>query len=194
VNLAALIALGVKLDARDFATRFPEPMLVVRKRSTDPAPAGSPSASDLDWRAGTRAGGSPIGGGFNTAMQAPGERKSLSAVGWLATATVEPIKKSLRNPFEGMITIGRAPNNDICLYVSSVSKLHAYFRREGGKWVLRDKQSSNGTFVNGQRLKPEDPIAVEDGAQILFGPDAEALFKQPLSLHTFLVQVQKLGK
>jgi hypothetical protein len=195
VNVGALIAIAKTMDARDFATRFPDPMLVVRKRGGADetgiitAKNEMTSKHDLDWKQGTKVGRpSPF------ATQTGDKTPAPLAHGGLTSAAVEPIAKSRRNPFEGMITIGRAPNNDVCLHVASVSKLHAYFRREGGKWVLRDKSSSNGTFVNGERLKVEEGIVIEDGANLLFGPDAECLFKLPLSLHAFLIQVDKLGK
>ena len=184
VNIAALVAIAAKSGAGDFANRFPNPMLVVRKRTADTTHLAH--ATDLDWKQGTRAGG------FNTQRNGPGERRSATPSSAIGEASVEPVAKSTRNPFDGMITIGRAPNNDIILHLSSVSKLHGYFRREGTKWLLQDKGSSNGTIVNGARLKPEEACALDDGAHVLFGPDADCLFKLPLSLHAFLVQLAKL--
>ena len=45
-------------------------------------------------------------------------------------------------------TIGRATDNDIVLNDFSVSRRHAYLRRENGVWILRDNQSTNGVRVN----------------------------------------------
>ncbi len=47
-------------------------------------------------------------------------------------------------------TIGRATDNDIVLNDFSVSRRHAYLRRENGVWILRDNHSTNGVRVNDQ--------------------------------------------
>jgi EAL domain-containing protein (putative c-di-GMP-specific phosphodiesterase class I) len=54
--------------------------------------------------------------------------------------------------------IGRLPGLGLCLPCTSVSKLHAELLFQGrGLWV-RDLGSTNGTFVNGHRIK--DPTAL----------------------------------
>jgi adenylate cyclase len=62
-------------------------------------------------------------------------------------------------------TIGRATDNDIVLNDFSVSRRHAYLRRENGVWVLRDNHSTNGVRVN-DRPVPESPVADGDAATI----------------------------
>jgi pSer/pThr/pTyr-binding forkhead associated (FHA) protein len=98
----------------------------------------------------------------------------------------EPLVKSLRNPYAGMITVGRAPNNDICLPVRSVSKLHAYFQRDGACWRLRDSMSSFGTFLGGERLAGDRSAPVENGVEVAFGPDSSCTFVTAGGLHAFL--------
>ena len=73
-------------------------------------------------------------------------------------------KRDDGNPFGSMITIGRAPNNDIVLPAPSVSKFHAFLREEAGSLLLVDANSSNGTFVNGVRLEPHaaTPLSLQD--------------------------------
>ncbi len=61
-------------------------------------------------------------------------------------------------------TIGRAPGNDIILSDPSISRHHAQFRFEAGRWVIEDKNSSLGTYVNGRRIRWPQPIA--DGDQL----------------------------
>ncbi len=74
-------------------------------------------------------------------------------------------------------TLGRDPANDIHLQHPTVSSRHAEIRRDGKAFEILDAGSSNGTFVNGarirrQRLNPGDRIAlgaihlVFDGATI----------------------------
>jgi adenylate cyclase len=63
-------------------------------------------------------------------------------------------------------TIGRATDNDIVLNDFSVSRRHAYLRRENEIWVLRDNHSTNGVRVN-DRPMPE--CSVGDGDEITIG-------------------------
>lgn len=51
------------------------------------------------------------------------------------------------------ITLGRDPGNDIVLRDAKVSRHHARIVYERGFYVLHDLSSSNGTFVNGRRIK-----------------------------------------
>ncbi|HET8630766.1 MAG TPA: FHA domain-containing protein [Thermomicrobiales bacterium] len=50
------------------------------------------------------------------------------------------------------LTIGRGVSNDIVTADPRASRLHAEVRREGADVVLVDPGSTNGTFVNGQRV------------------------------------------
>jgi pSer/pThr/pTyr-binding forkhead associated (FHA) protein len=52
------------------------------------------------------------------------------------------------------VTVGRSPDNTICIGDVSVSSHHAELVREGdaGDYLLRDLQSTNGTRVNGQSI------------------------------------------
>ncbi len=63
------------------------------------------------------------------------------------------------------VRIGRAPDNEICLPDSHVSRYHAQFERRGGTYIVADFGSKNGIVVNGEqktehRLKRGDKIQV----------------------------------
>ena len=57
-------------------------------------------------------------------------------------------KECLEYP-EGLWTIGRDPECDICLDVTTVSNRHATLSHINGQWMLSDLNSTNGTLVNG---------------------------------------------
>lgn len=79
------------------------------------------------------------------------------------------IKKREGALFSGHIGIGRTPNLDVCIPRHGISKFHAYFSlgpTEG--YMLTDKDSKNGTFVNGERLKPGVATSVQTNAEIRF--------------------------
>jgi ABC-type multidrug transport system ATPase subunit/pSer/pThr/pTyr-binding forkhead associated (FHA) protein len=76
--------------------------------------------------------------------------------------------------------VGRDPSNDVPLQHPTVSNFHAEIRRQNGELTLVDKASTNGTFVNGQRvqrhvLKAGDRISV-GAVQLVFNG---AQFEQP---------------
>jgi predicted component of type VI protein secretion system len=49
-------------------------------------------------------------------------------------------------------TIGRGADCDIVIDNSGVSELHARIRRQGNALIVEDAKSTNGVFVNGQRV------------------------------------------
>jgi DNA-binding NtrC family response regulator len=77
------------------------------------------------------------------------------------------------------ITVGKSRSCDVVLPDESVSRVHAEIRREGESYRLRDRGSTNGSFVGGARvtdayLKPGDVLGVGK-VQLRFMPrDARA--------------------
>ncbi|HLJ05401.1 MAG TPA: SpoIIE family protein phosphatase [Acetobacteraceae bacterium] len=65
------------------------------------------------------------------------------------------------------ITIGRSAPSELILEGSTVSRRHCKFERAGDRIVITDLGSTNGTFVNGERI--EVPIALDDGARLSIG-------------------------
>ena len=53
---------------------------------------------------------------------------------------------------EPLVTIGRVSNNTIQLHDTEISRTHAELCRQEEGYVLRDLDSSNGTFVNSSRV------------------------------------------
>jgi pSer/pThr/pTyr-binding forkhead associated (FHA) protein len=70
--------------------------------------------------------------------------------------------------------IGRADYNDLVIPDESVSTTHAKLQRREGVWVLVDLDSTNGTFVDGERVKGEAPLG--PGVTVRFG-DIALLFE-----------------
>ena len=78
--------------------------------------------------------------------------------------------------FPGKITVGRTTNNDCIVREGRVSKLHAWFVREGEITTLVDAESSNGTFVNGARLPKLGRVALKPRDQVAFGSQARFVY------------------
>src|SRR5258708_39861565 len=67
--------------------------------------------------------------------------------------------------------VGRttAPMCSQTLHHPHVSGVHAVLRWTGQAWELKDLNSLNGTFLDGQRLNPIGALAVGKGSRIGFG-------------------------
>jgi two-component system, NtrC family, response regulator AtoC len=82
--------------------------------------------------------------------------------------------RSLPLPEAGSVTFGRNAPADVVLDDKAVSRLHAAIdverSEEGDKRLsIRDLGSSNGTFVRGQRLGPDERRALEAGEIVEIG-------------------------
>src|SRR5438105_7833118 len=62
------------------------------------------------------------------------------------------------------------PNVDLARFGGiscGTSRLHASLRRKDHKWWIEDLGSSNGTWVNGERLAPFTPYLLKGSSQVL---------------------------
>ncbi|MFN8385084.1 MAG: FHA domain-containing protein [Anaerolineales bacterium] len=73
------------------------------------------------------------------------------------------------------LTIGRDSTNEIAINDAEVSRRHARLTFQGGKFVLEDLGSTNGTFVNGQRLA--GPRVLKAGEVVSFGEQIVLVFE-----------------
>lgn len=73
------------------------------------------------------------------------------------------------------ITIGRDPTNDWPLDYNAVSRQHAKFIKWGDSYLVEDMGSSNGTFVNGEKLS--DGYLLSGGEEIGFGHSVKVRYE-----------------
>lgn len=70
---------------------------------------------------------------------------------------------------EGAIYVGkRKGESDVILDSPVVSRMHARLDIRDGQCFVKDLNSRNGTYCNGQRLNPQEERAFEEGDQIMF--------------------------
>jgi pSer/pThr/pTyr-binding forkhead associated (FHA) protein len=79
------------------------------------------------------------------------------------TITRPDLPEATYNLEEEYTHVGRAQGNEICLPYPSISNRHCIFIHSGPEIVLRDLNSSNGTYVNGEIisevvLRPGDTV------------------------------------
>lgn len=85
-----------------------------------------------------------------------------------ALPTLQDLQGNTYTLRPGVNTVGRV-NADVLLTDPSVSRSHARIVAENGTVTVEDVGSTNGTFVNGQKLAPNTPMPLADGAEVTFG-------------------------
>lgn len=100
------------------------------------------------------------------------KKKKGPVVGWVVALNGAHNGEDFRlHP--GKNTVGTAADADIVLTDKKISRKHAVIRYEGGQFVLNDLDSSNGTFVNDEKVAKQELI---DNDTLRFG-DIEFEFK-----------------
>lgn len=88
---------------------------------------------------------------------------------------------SAEEPYEHLVeqeevTLGRAGSSDVLLDQDTLtSRHHAMLKRQEGQYVVYDRRSANGVFVNGQPV-PESGCMLADGDHISIG-NYELIFR-----------------
>jgi FHA domain len=115
--------------------------------------------------------------GFNKTGQYKSIPKDLPS-SWISLHMVDSgqiVPLADREEFTlGRITEGQPIMPDVDLspfnaYANGVSRLHAVLKREGEKATLTDLGSSNGTYINGNRIIPHTEQPINHGDLIYLG-------------------------
>ncbi|MEM9693829.1 MAG: FHA domain-containing protein, partial [Myxococcota bacterium] len=103
---------------------------------------------------------------------------SLGQVGFVVQRKVarlhivypDPVARSVRL-LEEDVVLGRQPKPGIAIDHSTVSRRHIALRfdRKQDRFTVEDLGSRNGSRLNGQRLRPETPAVLQDGAVLRIG-------------------------
>lgn len=111
----------------------------------------------------------------------------------------EPMKGKRFELVVPVLNVGRAEFNDVVLDDPSVSTQHAKLQRREGIWVVVDLGSTNGTFVDGERVSEE--AALSPGAVVRFGkistmfePTDDDLGLEKLGSATSLIDSDRLAE
>lgn len=97
-----------------------------------------------------------------------------------------------------LVVVGRKEECDLHLEHKSVSKMHCVIVKTDGLLLLRDLGSTNGTRVNGQRVRraallPNDQLAIANYKfRVLLGPDAPV--HAPAHEHTLALDSEEVAK
>jgi pSer/pThr/pTyr-binding forkhead associated (FHA) protein len=88
----------------------------------------------------------------------------LATLEVITRGALEGVRFRIERP---VVHVGRASHNDVRLSDSTVSALHATLTRRGATWVVLDHASTNGTYVDGNRITGERRLS--GVAELRFG-------------------------
>jgi hypothetical protein len=87
--------------------------------------------------------------------------------------------------------LGRTSANDVIVDDLMVSKRHASIvRRRGDRWAILDEDSSNGTFVDGRRLRSRELLPLGLVQIVRLGPRATFAFMHPEMVEDYLAHLR----
>ncbi len=69
-------------------------------------------------------------------------------------------------PLSDEVTIGRHPSTTVQLEDHQMSRVHLRILRQQGRYFAVDNRSTNGTLVNGKRIAPDAPVALDDSSVV----------------------------
>jgi pSer/pThr/pTyr-binding forkhead associated (FHA) protein len=147
VNGTQVLGMGDVIRIGDDELRFEadaasfEPAPELRPRSTAPLPVPTPSSVPLT--------ASP---------------RLLATLEIINEGLLKGTRFRLERP---VASVGRNPHNDVKLEDETVSGSHATLTRRTSGWVLLDHGSTNGTYVDGERITGERQLA--GVAELRFG-------------------------
>ncbi|MFP4249657.1 MAG: FHA domain-containing protein [Armatimonadota bacterium] len=79
----------------------------------------------------------------------------------------EALEPGAKIPLSAAVTIGRSEENSLQVTDRFISSRHALVCLRDGRRILVDRGSTNGTFVNGERV--EDEVELSEGDRIALG-------------------------
>src|SRR5215475_12652188 len=82
------------------------------------------------------------------------------------------------NEFTTSFRIGRTDQCEVCVKNDYVSRIHAEVAFDGRQWIIRDLESSNGLFLNGQRVQN---ATITRSAALRLGIEGPELLLEPKS-------------
>ena len=137
-------------NSRDeFAAKHPKPFLILYIDKTEADEAWSFKTTTISSKR------------INIARMLDEDGVSLSKDA--ARYRVFPMVKTAGNPWPERISVGRAKDAGVRMVSGGVSRRHAIFELRESVWYVKDLGSSNGTYLNGDRItlaeiRPRDMI------------------------------------
>jgi hypothetical protein len=98
---------------------------------------------------------------YASALQAQHSRRTYGTLVGLVQADKQFLSTGTKYPLLPITSLGRAPTNTVLINDTFASSEHAIIALKNGQWWLEDRNSTNGTLLNGEAVTM--PIIVTDG-------------------------------
>ncbi len=157
-----------KIEKPAFVATYKSPFLVTVEIMEDALPGGM----------------TPEGTSAATVAQDPAKMRRASIAA--REASVYPIAKRAGANKEVEICVGRSRDNDVWINDAEVSKHHARLYEKKGEWTIVDHGSTNGTFINDQRIEAKKPVVVRTYDNVRLGRAAKMQFLDPESFFDYM--------
>jgi EAL domain-containing protein (putative c-di-GMP-specific phosphodiesterase class I) len=96
-------------------------------------------------------------------MDMPSEFPAANGIVWFLSGQFSQASTLRHIPLHSFpFRIGRRTDLSLCLPTPTVSTVHAELLARGDELILRDLNSTNGTYVNGRRIHGEERLKAED--------------------------------
>ena len=146
-------------SAKTQSPTYQPPPVVPQPAAYAPPPASVSAPTIADWPASTAAT-PPASGGTPPTIRATMPAFTLTSLAG----------KSLAIPAcEQPVTLGRGANNAIVVADAGVSSRHAQLQWQSGALHFTDLGSTNGSFVNGEKLAPQVARRLKVGDRLRLG-------------------------
>lgn len=113
-----------------------------------------------------------------------------------STASLALVAYSLRRSEHSrghLITLGRAPTNDVVIPDLSISRFHAFVKEGEGRWRMLDAGSTNGSTVNGTSVPQQGTghaVELKTGDSVRIG-QVELTFLDVSALLAFIAKLER---
>ncbi|MEZ6129381.1 MAG: EAL domain-containing protein [Planctomycetaceae bacterium] len=121
------------------------------------------------------------------------EQQQVDEVEWVLYGYIHEHGEAVRMPVKTQpFTIGRHPENSVCISNSTVSGFHAEILIAGDQLLVRDRDSTNGSLLNGKRLNTVEPL--QDSDILHFGNVMFRLQKESTVVQTATMTSDSVGE
>jgi hypothetical protein len=151
-------------EAREFAERGEQPLetdeegYIINETERPDYFAGAEATGETDL-------GKPAGEESETVRAPEGPTEPQKVLPRARVVIISGDQAGAAYPLKDTVTLGRADSNTIALKDAKTSRQHAQIQQHGNQFILVDLNSSNGTYVNGQRIE-EHVLQNNDEIQI----------------------------
>lgn len=106
------------------------------------------------------------------------KKKSVETVSDSSLVLVTPTGTKVTNSKKDVYVGRNSAECDIVVENKNASNKHVHFMFRDGKWIVEDLNSTNGTWINGEKILPMHPLVLNSGDRICIALSAVFYFNE----------------